>query len=145
MRWMLDQRMRGAAWWDRDAAREYEDNAWSVSRRQVLRRLGEIAMQPRLVSSAMVEAGALRNDGLRVLILPHAIALSRAEAEEIRAFARPGRNRVLADTEPGLFDQHGRRQPAPLLAGVAALPEAMILDRGRQQPRSTCGIQRPVA
>jgi hypothetical protein len=135
IRWMLDQRMRGAVWWDRDAAREYEDNAWSVSRRQVLRRLGEIAVQPRLVSSAMVEAGALRNAGLRVLILPHAIALSRAEAEEIRAFARRG-GRVLADTEPGLFDQHGLRQTAPLLAGVAALPEAMILDEGDNSPEA---------
>ena len=62
-RWMLDQRGRGAAWSHRDAAREYEDNAWRASRRQVLQRLGEIAMQPRLVSSAMVEAGALRHDG----------------------------------------------------------------------------------
>jgi Beta-galactosidase len=134
-RWMLDQRTRGGAWWDRDAAREYEDNAWSASRRQVLRRLGEIAVQPRLLSSAMVEAGALRNDDLRVLILPHAIALSRAEAAEIRAFAGRG-GHVLADAEPGLFDQHGRRQPTPLLTGVAALPEAMILDGGDNGPET---------
>ena len=139
IRWMLDQRTRGAPWWDRDAAREYEDNAWSASRRQVLRRLGEIAVQPRLVSSAMVEAGALRNDGLRVLILPHAIALSRTEADEIRAFAERG-GHVLADTEPGLFDQHGRRQPTPLLAGVVPLPQAMILDGGDNDPETLAAI-----
>ena len=51
-RWMLDQRGRGAAWSDRDAAREYEDNAWRASRRQVLQRLSEIGIQPRLLSSA---------------------------------------------------------------------------------------------
>jgi hypothetical protein len=126
-RWMLDQRGRGGAWANRDAAREYEDNAWRASRRQVLRRLGEIAVQPRLLSSAMVQAGALRHDGLRVLILPHAIAMSQPEADEIRAFAQRG-GTVLADTEPGLFDQHSRRLATPLLAGVAALPEAMMLD-----------------
>lgn len=132
-RWMLDQRVRGAAWPDRDAAREYEDNAWRASRGQVLRRLGAIAVQPRMLSSAMVEAGALRHDALRVLILPHAIALSPAEAEEIRAFARAGGS-VLADTEPGVFDQHGRPLPAPSLAGVAALPEAMMPDGGEADP-----------
>ena len=71
----------------------------------------------------------MRHDGSRVLILPHAIALSQAEADEIRAFAQRG-GTVLADTEPGLFDQHSRRLPAPLLAGVAALPDAMMLDAG---------------
>lgn len=128
-RWMLDQRGRGAAWSNRDAAREYEDNAWRASRQQVLQRLSEIGIQPRLLSSAMVEAGALRHDGSRALILPHAIALSQAEADEIRAFARRG-GTVLADTEPGLFDEHSRRLPAPLLAGIAALPDAMMLDAG---------------
>ena len=29
-----------------------------------------------------------------------------------------------------MFDQHGRRLPAPLLAGVAVLPAAMMLDGG---------------
>jgi Beta-galactosidase len=129
-RWMLDQRGRGAAWSHRDAAREYEDNAWRASRRQVLQRLSEIGIQPRLLSSAMVEAGALRHDGSRALILPHAIALSEAEADEITEFAHRG-GTVLADTEPGLFDQHSRRLPAPLLAGVAALPEPMMLDAGQ--------------
>ncbi len=132
-RWMLDQRGRGAAWSNRDAAREYEDNAWHASRQQVLQRLSEIGIQPRLVSSGMVEAGALRHDGSRALILPHAIALSQAEADEIKDFARRG-GTVLADTEPGLFDQHSRRQPAPLLAGIAALPDAMMLDAGESSP-----------
>jgi hypothetical protein len=131
--WMLDQRVRGAAWPERDAAREYEDNAWRASRRQVLQRLGEVGVQPHLLSSAMVEAGALRQNGLRVLILPHAIALSRVEADEIQAFAQRG-GTVLADTDPGLFDQHSRRLPAPLLAGVAALPEVMMLDGGEAGP-----------
>jgi hypothetical protein len=128
-RWILDQRARGTAWSERNAAWEYEDNAWRAARRQVLQRLTQLGIRPRLVSSAMVESGALRHDGSRVLILPHAIALSQTEADEIGAFAGRG-GTVLADTEPGLFDQHSRRRGAPVLAGVAALPEVMMLDAG---------------
>ena len=138
-RWLLDQRARGTPWWNRDAAREYEDNAWSASRRQVLRRLGEIAIQPRLLSSSMVEAGALRRDEIRVLILPHAIALSQTEADEILAFAQRG-GTVLADTEPGLFDQHSRRLPARLLVGTAKLPEAMHLNGNPDSPETLSAL-----
>ncbi len=129
-RWMLDQRPKGTAWSDRDAAREYEDNAWRASRRQALQRLGELAVQPRILSSAMVEAGALRRNGLRVLVLPHAIALSQAEADEVAAFIAGG-GTVLADTEPGVFDEHSRRRPAPVLAGKVQVLEAMQLDVGQ--------------
>ncbi len=132
-RWMLDQRPKGQAWSDRDAAREYEDNAWRASRRQVLQRLSELAVQPRILSSGMVEAGALRRDGLRVLILPHVIALSQAEADEVAAFIGRG-GTVLADTEPGVFDQHSRRRATPALAGKVQVPEAMLLDGGQSSP-----------
>jgi beta-galactosidase GanA len=117
-RWMLDHRVLGQAWSGRDAEREYEDNAWRASRRQTLQRLSEIGVEPYFLTPAMVEAGALRNNGLRVLILPQVIAMSQAEAEAITDFAAHG-GTVLADTEPGLFDQHSRRRPAPLLASVA--------------------------
>lgn len=124
-RWMLDRRAEGTPWFERDAAREYEANAWRSARGQVLRRLSALAVQPRLLSSAMVEAGELARSGARVLILPHAIALSDRETEAIRAFSRAG-GTVLADTEPGLFDEHGKRRPVPSLSGVAQVPEAML-------------------
>ncbi|MBV8915441.1 MAG: beta-galactosidase [Acetobacteraceae bacterium] len=122
--WLLDHRLAGAAWSDRDAAREYEDNAWLASRREILERLAGIGVQPHLLSSAMLEAGALGREGIRVLFLPHAIALSAQEASEIAAFKAAG-GTVLADTEPGLFDQHSRLLAAPLPAGVVTVPEAM--------------------
>jgi hypothetical protein len=124
MRWLLDRQPGGTSWSDRDAAREYEDNDWRASRREMLERLAGVGVQPRLLSSAMVENGALQRDGLRVLYLPHAIALSAREASEIAAFQARG-GVVLADTEPGLFDQHGRLLPKPSLAGVVTVQEAM--------------------
>ncbi|MBC7801643.1 MAG: beta-galactosidase, partial [Gemmatimonadaceae bacterium] len=110
-RWMLDQRPRGPAWSDRDAERELDDNAWRASRRQMSQRLVELGLPPRWLSSQGIEAGALQDPALRVLMLPHAIALSDAEVAAIRAFAARGGS-VLADTEPGTFDQRSRRRSA---------------------------------
>ena len=124
--WLLDRRPGGAAWSDRDAAREYdEDNAWRAARRETLQRLLGIGIQPRLLSSSMLEAGALGRDGIRVLILPHAIALSDAEVHAIRTFAQSG-GTMLADTEPGLFDGHSRLRASPPLGDVAPVREAML-------------------
>ncbi len=118
IRWMLDHRALGPAWSDRDAEREYEDNAWRASRRQTLQRLSEIGVQPQFVTPALMESGGLREAGLKVLILPQVIAMSQASADAIAEFAAHG-GTVLADTAPGQFDQHGRRRAAPLLDGVA--------------------------
>ena len=135
-RWMLDQRPRGVGWSDRDAERELDDNAWHAARRQVAGHLGELGVPPRWLSSGLVEGGALRDAALRVLMLPHAIALSDAEVDEIRRFAARG-GTVLADTEPGIFDQHSRRRSASPLAGTALMPQAVRPDA---EPSSAAGL-----
>lgn len=119
-RWMLDHRIKGASWSDRDAEREYDDNPWRAARRQAAGRLAELGVMPRWLSSGGVEAGALRDEALRVLVLPHAIALSDREIAEIRAFAARG-GTVLADTEPGVFDNHSRRR-TQMPTSLASLP-----------------------
>lgn len=135
-RWMLDQRPRGAAWSDRDAERELDDNAWRAARRQMVDRLAQIGIQPRWLSSQTLEGGALRDEATRVLMLPHAIALSAAEIEEIRRFSARG-GMVLADTEPGVFDQHSRRRAESPLAGVARMPQVVRPDA---EPSSAAGL-----
>ncbi len=135
-RWMLDQRPRGAGWSDRDAERELDDNAWRAARRQMAGRLGELGVPPRWLSSGLVEGGALRDAALRVLMLPHVIALSDAEVDEIRRFAARG-GTVLADTEPGVFDQHSRRRTGSPLAGVALMPQVVRPDA---EPSSAAGL-----
>ncbi len=141
-RWMLDQRPRGGAWSDRDAERELDDNAWRAARRQMVDRLTQIGVQPRWLSSGMLEAGALRdgtlqNGAIKVLMLPHAIALSAAEVEEIKRFAARG-GTVLADTEPGLFDQHSRRRDGSPLAGIARMPQVIRPDA---EPSGAAGLE----
>lgn len=127
LQWLLD-RHAGAPWSDRDAGREYEDNAWRASRRETLQRLSTLGIQPHLLSSAMLEAGALGREGIRVLFLPHALSLSDGEIAAIRAFAAGG-GTVFADTEPGLFDGHLRRRDTLPLPGLATVSEA-IMRRG---------------
>lgn len=121
--WLMDRQGDPGRWWERDAEREYDDNAWRAARRQVVDRLGALGIAPRWLARAGVEQGGLR-DGIRVLLLPHVIALSDAEVAEIAAFRARG-GMVLADTEPGLFDGHGRRRAGAPLAGVAELPAGM--------------------
>ncbi len=135
-RWMLDQQPKGARWSERDSERENDDNAWRAARRQVAGHLTELGIQPRWLTDQTLEAGALHDGGTRVLILPHAIALSQAEVGEIAAFSARG-GTVLADTEPGVFDGHGRRRDAPVLVGVAATPYAM---RPEGEPAGPAGL-----
>jgi len=117
MRWLLDRATEWRSWARRGSSIESgQDNAWRAAMRDAAQVLVHQGLQPAWLSSGMVEAGALRRDGLRLLVLPHAIALSPAEAAEIAGFAARG-GVVVADTTPGLFDAHGRRTAPPLLAG----------------------------
>ena len=135
-RWMLDQRPRGGAWSDRDAERELDDNAWRAARRRMVDCLTQLGIQPRWLSTETLAGGALRDDAIKVLMLPHAIALSAAEVEEIKRFAARG-GTVLADTEPGVFDGHSRRRAESPLAGVAQMPQVVRPDAG---PSSAAGL-----
>jgi hypothetical protein len=122
--WLLDHRAVGPAWSDRQPIPEYQDNTWRAARRETLQRLLGLGITPNLLTTPMLEAGALSGHGIRVLILPDAIALSDAEVAAIKAFAASG-GKVLADTAPGLFDGHIKLRPAPPLAGIAEVPEAL--------------------
>jgi hypothetical protein len=115
VQWLLDRQIGDHDWAARDAEREYDDNAWRASRRQITQGLAGLGVQPHMVTGAMIAAGALQ--GVKVLFLPHTIALSDQEVNDIKAFQAAG-GTVLADTEPGLFDGHGRRRPAPPLPDV---------------------------
>jgi hypothetical protein len=115
--WILDARPKGQAWSARDTDSEYEDNAIRVARRKFTSAIEHIGLQHRFVSPGQIADGILGRRGDRVLILPHAIALSATEAARIREFVAQG-GTVVADGEPGVFDQHSRRLPKPLLSDV---------------------------
>ena len=139
--WMLSQRLKGDAWTQRSSGQESEDNALRAATRHAASSLAHLGITPRFLSPAQIEDGTL--DQLRVLVLPHAIALSQSGLAAIRSFTARG-GMVLADVEPGIFDEHSRRRAAPPLAdlrgrGIEALPDTLpamqrLLDRGGGTP-----------
>ena len=111
--WLLDRRAERGDWTKRDAEAEFEDRSPTrLARERAVRVLSHLGLQPRFVSSAMLEQGVLRRFGLRVIILPEAIALSSAEAAALISFRASG-GVIVADGQAGLFDGHGRRLTTP--------------------------------
>jgi hypothetical protein len=117
--WMLGHRSAGAAWMQRSSETELEDNAWRVALRDYAAALVRLGLRPRFITPDQLANGPPRET---TLILPHAIALSDQEVRTIVAFAAGG-GRVIADTPPGRFDEHGRRRAAPSMP-VAIVPPA---------------------
>jgi len=61
----------------------------------------------RFVSYQQLAEGVLKQGGFKLLILPWSQALSDAEVDQIKAFARAG-GTVLADLRPGVSDWHSK-------------------------------------
>jgi hypothetical protein len=117
VQWLLDRRASSEDWSHRGASTEYRDDAIKAGTRQFVRALDRIGLQYRFVSSDQLRRGELRDRGYRVLLLPHAIALGADEAKEVKDFAEHG-GVVIADSPPGLFDEHGRRLPKSSLSDI---------------------------
>jgi hypothetical protein len=116
--WMLAQRSKGEAWVHRSSSTERMDSEFLRLRESYTKLVEDLGLQYRFVSYAQVEDGELLKRGYRVLILPRSTALSAAETREIRAFVAQG-GVVIADGEPGQFDEHCRKLATPSLASVA--------------------------
>jgi hypothetical protein len=118
VQWLRDWKDKGDAWTHRGSAEEGgADNTVRAAMAAYADAVEALGYAPRFVSAAALAAGALRHDGARIVVLPHAIALSPAAAEAIRRFVAAG-GTAIADTMPGSFDAHGRRLDWPLLADL---------------------------
>lgn len=87
---------------------------YEAAQRAALRMLEDLSWVPYYVTSRQVEGGALRAKQPRILLLPHAAALSDAEVTAIEMFVRSG-GVLIADVRPGIADGRcNRRQMAAL-------------------------------
>ena len=133
--WLLDWKSKGDAWASRDIADSYEDpsvvRSTMIGYAQTLEHMG---FQPRFIAPELVEHGELQRGQYRVLVLPHAIALSARELGAIRSFVENG-GVVIADTEPGVFDEHSKkRDDRPLTDLVARTSETSAGDAAANKP-----------
>ncbi len=115
--WMLAQRPKGDAWVDRTSSTERLDSDFLKVRESYCRLLEDLGLQYKFVAYTQVEQGELLRGGYRVLILPRSSSLSTAETKEIHDFAERG-GLVIADGEPGTFDEHSRRRESGSLADL---------------------------
>jgi len=82
--------------------------------------LTDCGCQFHFLYGAQLAAGALKDGRTKLLILPYAQALSPAEIQAIKDFARAG-GKVWADLRPGICDGHGKpyeKSPLDELFGV---------------------------
>jgi hypothetical protein len=115
--WMLESRPRGAAWATRGPREERTENNFLRLRESWCRIIEDAGLQYKFVSYGQIEQSELLRGGYRVLILPHSSALSASEARAIHAFVAQG-GTVIADGDPGQFDEHGRRLAQSQLADL---------------------------
>lgn len=114
--WMLAQKLKGDAWaLRRSASDERIDNQFLRLRESWCRLIEDLGLQYNFVAYGQIEQGELIQHGYRVLILPRSSTLSAAEAREIRAFAEQG-GTVIADGQPGTFDEHSRKRETSFLS-----------------------------
>jgi hypothetical protein len=91
----------------------------------------------------VIKKGALRGKPYKLLVLPHSIALSDAEVEAIKDFSAHG-GIVIADTVPGLYDEHGLKlTAAPRLAALFRSGRAIQVTPGR--PRVNNNADPPIS
>jgi hypothetical protein len=118
IQWLLDWKDKGDAWLERGAdAEDRDDGTVRATMYAYERSLEQLGLAPRYLSSEMIKKGALRGASYKLLVLPHSIALSDSEVKATEDFAAHG-GIVIADTMPGLYEEHGRKLAAP---GLAAL------------------------
>lgn len=113
--WLLQHSAQGDGWTNRDSEKENEDTPVRVAMRAAARDMTALGIQPRWLTQGLLATGALRRLGVRVLVLPHVLVLSDAEAAEVDAFAAAG-GMVLADGPAGIYDGHARLRAVPALA-----------------------------
>ena len=76
--------------------------------------MNSIRVRPTIIAPDDLTRGDLEKRGFKALLLPYNKGMSPAEAEAIKKFVSNG-GLVIADNEPGIYSQHGRKLDTPCL------------------------------
>jgi len=110
--WIQDGKMREG--WSGNSERYQRHMGSHQAWQQALHALG---LQFHYLSYEQVAKQGVDRKRFDVLVLPDAIALSDAEVKRIKSFLSAG-GTVLADAEPGQFDEHSKRRAQAALTAL---------------------------
>ena len=109
--WLVESCVDGSTWLRRFSSFEADNNRQVRVRESWLKLLQDSGYSPTFIASEQLENGFLESQGIRVLALPEALALSDIECARIQKFLTNGNHAVFSDGTPGIFDSHGRLRP----------------------------------
>lgn len=126
--WLLENVKKGRQWMV-DTVEAYIASRFVAVRNSWTKLIEDLQVQYDFVSSTQLAAGDLNSGKFRIFILPESIALSDAEAEQIRAFTRNG-GIVVADFRTALLNQHCRDLGRGQLDELFGVAEASLRPSG---------------
>lgn len=115
--WMLARMPHADDWITRGARTERTDDEFLRLRESWCQMIEDQGLQYNFVSYDQLARGELLKRGYRVFVLPRSSSLSAAETSAIRSFVAQG-GIVIADGEPGTFNEHSRQLPSPTLGDL---------------------------
>ncbi|HYA41278.1 MAG TPA: alpha-amylase family protein [Syntrophobacteraceae bacterium] len=127
--WAMDATVHGSSWINRSSSMDDENSVSGLNRLAWLKLLEDLGYQARFIREKDLLQKNLYEQGYRVLILNHSLALSGSEADAVAAFVKSA-GMVIADEGTGLFDEHGKARARGILDelfGVSQHPEKGFL------------------
>ena len=121
LRWLLDRqadRARGQDWTTRDNDLDLSDSPWRAALASSTSALQHLGLRSRILDARQLEHGGLTH--LDALILPQSLVLSAREMRTLRKFALAG-GLLLADDQPGRFDENGTPRKSDALSSLVHL------------------------
>jgi hypothetical protein len=103
--WLMESTGDGSTWLRRFSSYEADHNRHAVVRNAWLKALQDLGFSPTFISGEELANGMPTTP--RLLVLPQSWAMSQAERDAARSFAKRENRVIIADGPHGLFDEHG--------------------------------------
>jgi hypothetical protein len=126
--WPLEVKRDGKTWCNRYGSYETSHNYYAAGREGYGRLIEDLGLQFTYLASAQVESGELLKRGIRLLLVPRGLALSKKESAAMQSFVEQG-GVLVTDLMAGRMNENCRvwpESPGPLdaLLGLTRAPFA---------------------
>jgi glycosyl hydrolase family 42 (putative beta-galactosidase) len=110
--WFIGTIPQGEKWVDRNSGNceAFETDMIWHARDAVSKLVADTGLQYRFLAYDAVADGGLIGEGFKAFWMPHSLAMSADECEQVRRFAEAG-GVVIADTLPAIMDEHCKLLP----------------------------------